>query len=70
MARASRSKRSFARELARERCSGRILIGNRAIEASVPGPIYFAHAARTQRRLDFVGTEFRAGGQSHECAQL
>jgi len=41
-----------------------------AIEACVLGAIDFAHSTRTERRLDFVGAESRAGGQSHAWAQL
>jgi len=28
------------------------------------------HAARAERRLDFVGTEIGARGESHRCAQI
>ncbi len=35
---------------------------NRAIQTSVARAIHFAHAASSQRRLDFVWTEFRPSG--------
>ena len=41
-----------------------------AVESGIPRPIHFAHSARTQRKLDFVGAKFRARGQSHAWAQL
>ena len=41
-----------------------------AVEASVTSTINFSHAARAQRRLDFVGAELRARGKSHRLAPL
>ena len=41
------------------------LDGDGAVEASVERAIDLAHAARAQRRLNFVRTEFRARGQGH-----
>src|SRR5580704_16329438 len=38
---------------------------DRAIEASVAGAINFSHAARTEKRLNFVWTEFCARGERH-----
>src|ERR1035438_9401943 len=39
--------------------------GNKPAEASVLRLIDHAHATRTQRGLDFVGTKFRARGEVH-----
>ena len=41
-----------------------------AIQARVPGAIHLAHAASAQRRLNFIGPEFRPGGKCHQCAPL
>jgi len=46
------------------------LDGNRAVKTRIPGAVHLAHAASPERRLDLVGTEFRAGGESHRCPQL
>jgi hypothetical protein len=35
---------------------------NGTIQARIAGTIDLAHAARAERRLNFVGAEFRAGG--------
>ena len=50
--------------------SGQYLDGYCAIKASVAGAINLAHAARAQRRLDFIGSEFGASGERHPFAQL
>src|SRR5262249_44773859 len=44
---------------------GQHLYGHGAVEARVPGTVDLAHAARTDRRLDFVGTETGAGLYAH-----
>jgi len=44
--------------------------GDKPAEASVLCLIDHAHATRTQRALDFVGTKFRARGEVHPWAQL
>ena len=41
-----------------------------AAEFRVGGALHFAHAARSQRRLNFIRAEFRARSKSHPCAQL
>jgi hypothetical protein len=38
---------------------------NHPIEARVAGAIHFAHSARAQLGLDFIGTKFRTRGQRH-----
>ena len=52
-----------------ERCR-KNLDGDVAVEAGVAGAVDFAHPARTQRRLNCIGTEFRARGKGHSCASL
>jgi len=39
-----------------------------SIEARVTSAVYFAHSARAERRLNFIGAEFRARGEGHPCA--
>ena len=41
-----------------------------SIESGVLCALDFAHAARTQWRLDFIRAEFHAGSKSHRWAQL
>ena len=43
---------------------------NRSLQASIEGAIHFAHAARAQRRKNFIGTEFGTEGEWHPLAQL
>src|SRR5437868_6668002 len=50
--------------IARERF-GEDLYRNFAAKTSVQSAIDFAHAARAQRRLNFVGTQLRARGERH-----
>jgi hypothetical protein len=40
------------------------------VEAGIACTVDFTHAARTQRRENFVGPKFRARGYGHKCAQL
>src|SRR5260370_19260056 len=40
------------------------------IQPRVQGTVNFSHATRGERRLDFVGTEFRARGKSHPCRAI
>jgi hypothetical protein len=63
--------------LAREPCEstrigderfGQQLERHLAAEPRVAGSIHFAHAARTQRRQDLVGTQPRATGNLHDRA--
>jgi len=49
---------------------GQDFYGDGAIEASVEGAIDLAHTAGTERRLDFVRTEFGARGEGHQWAEL
>jgi hypothetical protein len=49
---------------------GENLDGNGAVETGVAGTIDLAHASRTKRRLDFIGTEFCARSKSHGCTPL
>jgi hypothetical protein len=44
------------------------LNGDKAVEASVPGAIHFAHSAGAKYRLNFVLTEFCARVEWHWCA--
>ncbi len=46
------------------------LDGDSAFEARVAREVHFAHAASTQRGLNFIRTEFRARGEGHARAQL
>jgi len=39
-----------------------------SIEACVTSAVYLAHSARAERRLNFIGAEFRARGEGHPCA--
>ena len=41
-----------------------------AIQARVARTIHLTHAACAKRRLNFIGSEFRARGQGHVWAQL
>jgi len=41
-----------------------------AIQTSVARFPHLSHAARAQRRLNFIWTELRARGKSHRCWQL
>jgi hypothetical protein len=41
---------------------GQNLKGNSAVEPGVASAVNLAHATGPKRRLDFVRTEFRAGG--------
>jgi len=43
---------------------------DRAIEPRVTCAIHLAHAARAERRLNFIRAKFCARDQSHGCAQL
>ncbi len=43
---------------------------NVAAEARIAGAIHFPHPARTERRKDFVRTQFSAGGQDHRSSSL
>lgn len=43
---------------------------NVAVEAGIAGAIHFPHTARTELRLNFIRTEFGAGGERHSCAPL
>ena len=52
----------------RRKMGSQNLDGDLPVEASVPRPIDFAHAARAQCRLDFVGSEFGARGEGHPLA--
>src|SRR5579872_4878285 len=47
---------------------GENLDGDIAVQARVAGAVDFAHAAGTERRLDFVGAEFGASGERHGWA--
>jgi hypothetical protein len=51
--------------IGRER-SGEYFAGDDAIEPRVAGAVDFAHTSSAERSQDFVWTEFRAGGKSHE----
>jgi hypothetical protein len=44
---------------------GEDLDGDGAVQAGVAGAIDFTHAAGAERRFDFIGAEFCAGGESH-----
>jgi hypothetical protein len=46
------------------------LDGNGSIEARVAGTVHLAHAARSERRLDFVWAKFSPCSDGHQCAQL
>jgi hypothetical protein len=41
-----------------------------SVEASVTSAVDLAHAACSERRLDFIGAEFRARGENHPCTPL
>ena len=43
---------------------------NGTIEARVEAAVNFSHAARAQRRLDFIRPKFRASSQRHRWLQL
>src|SRR5436190_19039218 len=45
---------------------GKALDGDVAIQPGVARPVDFAHAARAERRPDFVDSDSRPGGQLHE----
>jgi hypothetical protein len=55
--------------IGRER-RGQNLDRDGTVQPRVAGTIDFAHAARAQRRFDFVGAKFRARGEGHSCVQL
>src|SRR5688572_17101595 len=46
---------------------GKNLDRNIAIEPGITGPVDLAHPSGTQRRLDLIGPEPRAGVQRHEA---
>ena len=39
--------------------------GYGTVETGVPGAVYLSHSPFTERRLNFVGTEFCARGEGH-----
>src|ERR1700687_910085 len=39
----------------------------RATQAGIQRTVHFPHSAGAKRRLDFVGTEFRARSEGHRC---
>ncbi len=41
-----------------------------AVQPRIPCPIHFAHAARAQQRLNFIGPEFYSGVEGHWCEPL
>ena len=43
---------------------------DRAIQPRVTRAIHFSHAARTQRRLDFIRSEFRARDKCHPRGRI
>src|ERR1700693_6036499 len=47
-----------------------MLTCNGSIEPRVSRTIHFAHATSAKRRLNFIGTKFRARGESHSCVRL
>ena len=49
---------------------GQNLDGYVASQPCVARPVHLSHAARAQRRLDLIRTEFRARGEGHQCAPL
>src|SRR5450631_3063778 len=49
---------------------GKNLDRYRPVQASVARAINLAHAARPERRFNFIRTESGARGKSHSCAQL
>jgi len=42
----------------------------RAIETGIQRTVNFPHSAGTQRRLDFIGAEFRARREGHRCRAI
>ena len=62
--RASRSKRWRELRVGGD-VAGRTLTRDRAIEPRVARLVDLAHPARAERREDLVGTQARAGGESH-----
>jgi hypothetical protein len=50
--------------------SGENFDGYIAVEAGIARTVDFPHAARTQRRNNFVGPKSLARGYGHKCAQL
>ena len=67
IARASRSKRSLAPGFSRQ-VFGQNLDGDGTVEAGVAGTIHLSHAARAQRRLNFVRPEHGSRGECHSWA--
>ncbi len=49
---------------------GQNLDRNGAVQPRIVGTIHLAHTSCTQQRLDFVGAEFHARGECHECHVL
>ena len=41
-----------------------------AIKTGVKSTVYFPHSTCAQRRLNFVGTEFRARDEGHRCRAI
>src|ERR1700675_4737407 len=42
----------------------------RAIQTGIQRTVNFPHSAGAQRRLDFIGAEFRARGEGHRCCAI
>src|ERR1700686_1418079 len=43
---------------------------DRAVQAGIQRTVDFPHSAGAQRRLDFIGAEFRARGKGHRCCAI
>src|ERR1700686_3983522 len=43
---------------------------DRAIQTGIQRTVNFPHSAGAQRRLDFIGAEFRARGEGHRCCAI
>src|SRR5581483_1474225 len=56
--------------LRRRKVRGENLHRHCAVEPRVEGTIDLSHPTRAQLRLDFVGAQFAANGESRRCAQL